>query len=463
MNKFTKFPPSVFVDKERNRILLAEAGKDFIDVLLSFLTLPLGTIARLIAKETNMQPVSVGSLSSLYKSVLDLDEEYLWTHTCKEMLLQPRNSMEAYCQSLKLNIDDTEPIQYFICEDLNCCMRLSGSCLSSFRNKKCYCGKLLNKVTSPENLTTENGFVKETTKFIISDDLNVMPNIFGATVLLFQKLGVHDFDAIENQTVEISKNEAYLLKLSLLSKTPLTDFILKKKQFLDHCNPRNESLFVFGELPSDEGRQMVVKVLTRKSNGKILLAEAEEDLVNFLFNFLTFPLGGVLNMLQGVSYLRCIDNFYKSVTELSSERYLRSQGLKDKLAKPQCAPQFGLSNQLLPIGVASLPFDLMPCIRYVPLKFVDPKFSMGECSSSRGFARGPSTYMVTDDLVVTPMSSISGISYLSRSRVRLVDLEERIISISMEEGLSILKASLTSTSALTNGLNQFTRTIKEEK
>jgi hypothetical protein len=38
------------VHKETNKVLFAEAGKDFVDILISFLTLPLGTIARLVAK-----------------------------------------------------------------------------------------------------------------------------------------------------------------------------------------------------------------------------------------------------------------------------------------------------------------------------------------------------------------------------------------------------------------------------
>jgi hypothetical protein len=45
----------VIVDRERNKVLYAEAGKDFVDALLSFLTLPLGTIARLVAKQSNIE------------------------------------------------------------------------------------------------------------------------------------------------------------------------------------------------------------------------------------------------------------------------------------------------------------------------------------------------------------------------------------------------------------------------
>jgi len=199
---------SVLVDKERNKVVYAEAGKDFIDALFSFLTLPLGTIARLLAKDSNIEAVRFGSISSLYQSVSNLDQQYLWSHTCKEMLLQPRNSMEDYCQQLKLNIDDTEPLQYFVCENLDCRKMVRGRLLSIFRNQKCYCGKVMNREVFPKDSNPENGFVKENATFIICDDLCVMPNVFGASLDILQKLGVETIDAIEEQAVDISKKEA---------------------------------------------------------------------------------------------------------------------------------------------------------------------------------------------------------------------------------------------------------------
>jgi hypothetical protein len=196
----------IMVDKERNRVLYAEAGKDFVDVLLSFLTLPLGTIARLISQKSNIEAVEFGSISSLYRGVLDLDQQYLWSPACKEMLLQPRNSMEFYFQQMKLNIDDT-PMEYFFCSDWECTRRESGNLLITMRNQKCYCGRVLDKDVPPEHLSLGNGFVEETATFIISDDLFVMPNVLATVVHLHQKLGIDMNDAIVEQTVEISKKE----------------------------------------------------------------------------------------------------------------------------------------------------------------------------------------------------------------------------------------------------------------
>jgi hypothetical protein len=239
-----------------------------------------------------------------------------------------------------------------------------------------------------------------------------------------------------------------------------------KNQSVDNINLRSNLDFLIGELPSDEGRQMSVKVTVRKSNEQILFVEAEEDFVDFVFSFLTFPLGGVLHMLQGFSSVCCIDNLYKSMTELSSERYLISQGIKDKLSKPQCFPQFELNKQILPIGASSLPdyflldndygyayaysTDVIKTMlysknhngrcailfdEYVPYKLVDPK-SPNEKST---FARGLLMYMVTGDLCVSPMSSISTMSYLKRSKVPLSDLEERVIKIGVKEVIMFIK------------------------
>ncbi|KAG5009861.1 hypothetical protein JHK87_018376 [Glycine soja] len=69
----------LLVYKKTNKVILAEAGKDFVDVLFCFLTMPLGTIARLV-QTSDLGPGGVGCLSSLYGSVTNL-QEYLFTVT----------------------------------------------------------------------------------------------------------------------------------------------------------------------------------------------------------------------------------------------------------------------------------------------------------------------------------------------------------------------------------------------
>jgi hypothetical protein len=46
-------PLKILVDKQRNKVVFVEAAKEFIDTLFSFLSLPLGTIIRLLATNNN--------------------------------------------------------------------------------------------------------------------------------------------------------------------------------------------------------------------------------------------------------------------------------------------------------------------------------------------------------------------------------------------------------------------------
>jgi hypothetical protein len=86
----------------------------------------------------------------------------------------------------------------------------------------------------------------------------------------------------------------------MLSNTPLTDFIFKNISL----NPINQSEVEIGDVSPYEARQMTVKIHVRKSTREILYAEAEEDFADLLLSFLTFPLGAVLHMLQGLSSVK---------------------------------------------------------------------------------------------------------------------------------------------------------------
>lgn len=116
--KEIKIPLKVVIDSKKKKVVFAEASSTFVDILFSFLTMPMGTIVRLLAKHSDSSnlPGNVGAFNNLYASVAKLDSMYFNEKICKEMLLNTRNSAEQECRKLKINIDDTEPIKYFICE-----------------------------------------------------------------------------------------------------------------------------------------------------------------------------------------------------------------------------------------------------------------------------------------------------------------------------------------------------------
>ncbi|QHO38841.1 uncharacterized protein DS421_4g123950 [Arachis hypogaea] len=392
---------------------------------MELLTLPLGTIARLVAKEEkDLQPVKVGSLSSLYSSVANLDEsEYLTTETCKEMLLQPRNSMEPYIKKMKLNIDNTKPTTYYVCNNIR------------------------------------------------SDELKVVPISMDAMCDMFKDSGTDDMRPVEQVTVNVTKKQVLeLLKISLVSKTTLSyAFLEKKPSIWTFLSPIR--LFDIASKGGSCSKKIEVKVVQRKSDSRILFVQGKKDFADMLYSFLTFPLGAVVKLLEGNSCMGSMDALYNSIVGLS-EDYFVSKEVKDMLVSPLLAPQFKLSNQIIPLDESHAPtyyFDTALGCHYLStcrgcealeLDMFDPTDNGG---SEKGFAKGPTLYFATDDLIVTPMLSISVISLLNSTNTPICDLVEKMISIGINEALGIFKASLTTTSALTTGLNHLFSKIKEEK
>ena len=63
--KDIKFSLKATVNKKKGKVLFAQVDSAFADVLLSFLTLPLGTIVKALSKCEDITP-QFGSLTSLY-------------------------------------------------------------------------------------------------------------------------------------------------------------------------------------------------------------------------------------------------------------------------------------------------------------------------------------------------------------------------------------------------------------
>ncbi|GAB4857127.1 hypothetical protein Ancab_015038 [Ancistrocladus abbreviatus] len=68
-----------------------------------------------------------------------------------------------------------------------------------------------------------------------------------------------------------------------------------------------------------------------------------------------------------------------------------------------------------------------------------------------GYVKGVVTYMIMDDLVVNPMSTISSMTLLNRLSIKDVSsLEEKVVHLGLGEGVALLKASLESKTVLTD-------------
>ncbi|XP_028783527.1 uncharacterized protein LOC114739711 [Neltuma alba] len=497
-------PLRLLVDRERNRVVVAEASGDFVNALLSFLTLPLGTIIRLLSNKQKQQPIEVGCINNLYQSVQNFDTQVFWNGTCKKMLLWPRNPCEKLCQKLKFNVDDTEPTKYMMCGS---CGGGNRTLLSTFAGVSCSCGKLMDKEMKLEgeenNSKGEDGvFVRGDTMYLIFDDLRVLENFPGNTVHYLVQRGHTDLTKLTEVAPNVGLNQIMdLMKRALISKSPLSDVfltwedggsdpvssfrpILAPSQFGRASNP---TMSFFGVHGNDSS--LMLKVTSSKSRNKILYAEAEGDFADFLFSFLAMPLGAILKILGGNDFkLGSMHNLYNSVKGLSTWYTSWSNNYSSPytpLLDLKVAPQYGCIRQPLMLQEEKTPtywygtgvIRNMMCYANKngviskerhqiadasEISMVDPRCADERTGLTVGFVKRPALFAVTDDLQVTPLTCASSISFLQKLNTPLNDLEQHEVKIGPNEALNLLGASLTSKAALTNGLFHLLKKPKEE-
>ncbi|XP_074352046.1 uncharacterized protein LOC141691207 [Apium graveolens] len=441
-----QIPLKVVIHKQEERVLYAEANSDFVDILFSFLTMPMGTIIRFLSKHSNTTlPAAavIGSFNNLYKSISNLQTRYFATEVCKDMLLNTRNSAEVECRKLKVNIDDIRPIEYFTC-DLKCTSENFDAYVSTYNCVKCKnCSRFLENKAYFTDTRGEDGqgvFVHRTASFVITDDLHVIPIIPAATLALLEKTGFTDFGVLEERNFHLGSTEILdLLKYSILSKTPLTSMFLGKNYVIVDKTIQTITNSQMSTEGNTSDKKMTVKVLVQKSNNKILLAEAAEDFAELLFTFLSIPLGKVISLLSASHSSTVVaENLNKSVSDLNVNRYFKSQKLKNMLLDPKLAEHYYSSNQIIPLKQAATP---SLCCEHL----VNPK-------GSDVFMKARTMFMVTDDLVVTPLSSATCFNYLNSLKVPPSDVKDQVVNIDMQEALNLLWATLNTSSVLNNGL-----------
>ena len=139
-SKNAEFSLKVMINKEKTKVLFVEASSHFTDILLSFLTLPLGRIIKVLHKHYGDETATVGSLNSLYRSLANLDSPHFVTEGAKQNLHNPTSSFEDGIKQLKLDITDSPPNEYYKCTYSNCCYRFRrvSMCYDNVeRCKKC--------------------------------------------------------------------------------------------------------------------------------------------------------------------------------------------------------------------------------------------------------------------------------------------------------------------------------------
>ncbi|XP_004308895.1 PREDICTED: uncharacterized protein LOC101308238 [Fragaria vesca subsp. vesca] len=220
----------LLIDTKQEKVLFAEAGKDFVDFLFSLLSLPLGTVIRLLDKDG-----MVGGFGKLYQSVKKLHHTYMQPNSNKDVLLKPK----APLGSNILKLSNTE----------SCSRKAIYMCASGKDHKyvsedpkaKCpSCNQTLSAqttyVASPSTTSEETsgaggvGFVKGVVTYMIMDDLEVKPMSTISSITLLNRFNVKDVGVLQEKVVDLGMQEGVkLLKASLQSKSVLTSVFIGKK------------------------------------------------------------------------------------------------------------------------------------------------------------------------------------------------------------------------------------------
>ncbi|KAM0023368.1 hypothetical protein Hdeb2414_s0023g00638721 [Helianthus debilis subsp. tardiflorus] len=200
--------------------------------------------------------------------------------------------------------------------------------------------------------------------------------------------------------------------------------------------------------------EVSLKLLIDVKSKKVLFAEASKEFVDFLFHILSLPIGTVIKLLRKNSMVGSLGNLYDSIENLSNT-YMQPNQSKDAVLNPRIANYGAHVPLLLPDDDGSLDRKLYMCPTSGHVNITDdPTAKCPQCKGQMnflvtfvagnggakvageggGFVKGVVTYMVMDDLVVKPMSTISSITMLNKFNVKEVGgLEEKVVSLEMKE------------------------------
>ncbi|KAG4922370.1 hypothetical protein JHK86_051183 [Glycine max] len=227
----------VIVSKSQNKILFVEADGDFVDFLVSFLTMPLGSIMYLVNGK-----LSLGSIDKLYTSVKNLDPSWFIASSNKS-LLNPKVARHFGCGSNPLNASEEDTTKYWygtgIVKDNRGRIIYEKNMISTKKDmlKDPKDIKLLDPRSSDGVRKSDVGFMKRPCLFVISDNLEVKAMTTSSSIPCPFMEDDQSLDDLEKHLVEMRKSQViFTIQYS-------------RRTVLLHCH--NIGLRNFGTKPID--------------------------------------------------------------------------------------------------------------------------------------------------------------------------------------------------------------------
>lgn len=201
----------LLVEKRTGKIIYAEAGKDFVDLLFSFVVMPIGTVIKMLSSSSFKK---LGSINNVYESIEKLPPVYMKCD--KNVSLDPMVDSSLCHEKLRINYVTRT---YYVC---GCNTTHVGTrYITNRSDQKCSCGNSLGTAVHFGGIRNSCDFVKETVTFMITDDLTISPISTVASIAL---LNGHDLSQLELKSVMVEREQAVkLLWASLVSTSALND------------------------------------------------------------------------------------------------------------------------------------------------------------------------------------------------------------------------------------------------
>ncbi|OMP02657.1 hypothetical protein COLO4_10938 [Corchorus olitorius] len=213
------------IDTKGKMVLYAEARKDFVDFLFNILSLPVGTVTRLLPKQDIL-----GCLGELKEGLENLCSSYIEPSTNKDALLKLFVGISSL--SLLLPNLESQSTNLYICKKNSCPLKLGNTPNTRFSSCNHFMRLRLNvaNISNTDQQASGVGFVKAVATYMVMDNLIVKPLATASVISLLNESGVQYVGAIEEKEVKIGTDEGLkLLKICLQSKTVLTDLFLREK------------------------------------------------------------------------------------------------------------------------------------------------------------------------------------------------------------------------------------------
>ncbi|CAI5482020.1 unnamed protein product [Closterium sp. Yama58-4] len=251
----------VLFSKAQAQVLYLEAGKDFVDLLMSLLRMPTASLLKLLKETGNLNRGRKVGIFNVFTSADKLDRSYMKVE--KDVLLNPSQT-ELSSQLRFLRCQD-DAVYYYTCPTaehwsisllpgVKCTSceqimpqavkQIDGETVNAFQalytcaqrhrvgnTNTSVCpdcsaafDKPVTRACNDQLLGHPGGFVKETVTFMVTDDLEFFPSSTIKSIKALSSMGVKSMSDLESYEINVTKDQALaLVQAELASSTALND------------------------------------------------------------------------------------------------------------------------------------------------------------------------------------------------------------------------------------------------